>query len=35
LPALGKGLGQGIRNFKTGLSDDGKDSADGEESNGQ
>jgi sec-independent protein translocase protein TatA len=36
LPALGKGLGQGIRNFKTGLSDDTKDSAgSAEESNGQ
>ena len=36
LPALGKGLGQGIRNFKTGLSDDNKDSAsNAEESNGQ
>ncbi len=31
LPALGKGLGQGIRNFKKGLSDDGKDSGGSEE----
>lgn len=33
LPALGKGLGQGIRNFKKGLSDDSKESGDSEESN--
>ncbi len=33
LPALGKGLGQGIRNFRKGLSDDGKDSGGSEEPN--
>ena len=35
LPALGKGLGQGIRNFKKGLSDDRKDSGGSEESGSQ
>jgi sec-independent protein translocase protein TatA len=36
LPALGKGLGQGIRNFKKGLSDDRKESGgDSEDSGGQ
>ena len=33
LPALGKGLGQGIRNFKKGLADDGKDSGASEDPN--
>jgi sec-independent protein translocase protein TatA len=34
LPALGKGLGQGIRNFKKGLGEDSsKDQGAGEEPN--
>ena len=33
LPALGKGLGQGIRNFKKGLSDKGEDPSGSEEPN--
>ena len=32
IPALGKGLGEGIRNFKKGLSSD--DSSESENSNG-
>ncbi|MGD2116001.1 MAG: twin-arginine translocase TatA/TatE family subunit [Acidobacteriota bacterium] len=28
LPQLGRGLGEGIRNFKVGLKDEGKDSLD-------
>lgn len=31
LPALGKGLGQGIRNFKKGLGEDTKDTNTSEE----
>lgn len=32
LPALGKGLGEGIRNFKKGLGDDGGDGTEDDQS---
>lgn len=33
LPQLGKGLGQGIRNFKKGLGDDSSQESNGSEEN--
>ena len=33
IPELARGLGEGIRNFKSGMRDDGKDDKNGEDGN--